>query len=51
MLNKLMQLKRITEGVWGQSPQPLGDFCDFAEKNSDFIAILITFCTFLKPNE
>ena len=48
MLNKLMQLERITEGAWGQSPQPLGDFWG---KNSDFNAILITFRTFLKPYE
>ena len=34
-----MQLKRITEGMWGQSPQHLGDFRDFAEK----IAILTSF--------
>ena len=32
VVNKLMQLKRITEGVWGQSPRPLGDFRDFAGK-------------------
>ena len=24
--------KRITEGAWGQSQQPLGNFCDFAPK-------------------
>ena len=36
MLNKLLQLKRIIEGVWGQKSQPLDDFCDFAGKNSDF---------------
>ena len=51
LLNKLLQLKRITEGVWGQSPQPLGDFCDLAGKNSDFNAISITFHTFWKPYE
>ena len=39
LLNKLLQLKRITEGEWGQSPQALGNFCDFAEK----IAILTPF--------
>ena len=26
MLNKLMLLKRVTEGAWGQCPQPLRDF-------------------------
>ena len=48
LLSKLMQLKHVTEGVWGQSPQPLGDFRDFAGKNNNFNAISITFCTFLK---
>ena len=37
VLNKLMELKRITEGAWEgariwQSLQPLGDFCNFTEK-------------------
>ena len=36
VLNKLMQLKRITEGAWGESLQPLGDFCDFAAKKYQF---------------
>ena len=31
--------------------QPLGDFCDFSEKNSNFNAIWITFGTFLEPFE
>ena len=51
VLNKLMLLNRITEKAWGQIPQPMGDFCDFAAKNSDFNAIWIAFCTFLKPYE
>ena len=29
----------VAMGVWGQSPQPLGDFCKFLEKK----AILIPF--------
>ena len=24
----------VAMGVWGQSPQPLGDFCKFLEKKS-----------------
>ena len=36
MLNKLMQLKRVTEGA---ESRLLGDFCDFAAK----IAILTPF--------
>ena len=39
VLNKPMQLKCIAEGMWGQSPQLLGNFCDFAAK----IAILTPF--------
>ena len=31
---------------WERSPQPLGNFCDFAAKISDFNAISITFHTF-----
>ena len=42
-----MQLKRMTERAWVQGPQPLGGFYDFAAKNNDFIAISITFRTFL----
>ena len=34
MLNKPLLLKRVTEGA-----QLLGDFCDFAAKNSNFKAI------------
>ena len=30
---------------------PLGEFCDFSEKNSHFNAIWITFRTFLEPFE
>ena len=36
VLNKPLQIKRITEGVWRQSPKPMGDFCDFMAKDSDF---------------
>ena len=32
VLNKPMQLKCIAKGAWGQSPQPLGNFCSFAAK-------------------
>ena len=32
LLNKLMQLKRVTERVEGESLQPLDNFCDFAAK-------------------
>ena len=58
VLKKLMQLKRVTEGSivtkyvvslnggLGAEPQPLGDFRDFAAKNSNFNAILITIRTF-----
>ena len=34
-------------GSWGAEPPPVGDFCDFAAKNSDFNAILILFRTFV----
>ena len=51
VLNKPMRLKRITEGAWGESLQPLSDFWDFAAKNSDINAISITFRTFLKSYE
>ena len=36
VLNKVVQLKRITEWAWGQSPQPLGNFYNFASKTSNF---------------
>ena len=39
VLNKPQQLKRITEGAWMRSPQPLGDFRGFAKN----IAILTQF--------
>ena len=32
VLNKPMQLKCIAEGTWVKSPQPLGNFCNFAAK-------------------
>ena len=48
--NKLMLLKRITK-ICGAELQALSDFCNLAVKNSDFNAILITFCTFLNPYE
>ena len=38
-------------GVWGQSPQPLGDIYVSFEKKIDFNAIWTTFNTFLKPFE
>ena len=45
-----MQLKRTTEGIWGQSPEPLGDFRDFAEKISiltPFQSLFVRFCTYM----
>ena len=47
-MSKLVQLKHVTEGEWGQSPQPLDDFL---EKNGYFNAIWITFRTFSEPFE
>ena len=44
VLNKPMQLKRITEG---QSPQSLGDLFKFLRQKNDLNAILITFRMFL----
>ena len=38
-------------GVWGQSPQPLGDFLQVFGKYSYHNAIRITFRTFLEPFE
>ena len=32
MLSKRMQFKRIVDGVWGQSPQSLGNFRNFWKK-------------------
>ena len=46
VLNKLMQLKRITKGVRGHSIQPLNDFCNFAAK----IAILPPFQSHFNHN-
>ena len=37
--------------VCGRSPQSLGNFCDFLEKNNHFNAIWIKFRTFLEPFE
>ena len=58
-MSKLLQLKRVTDGAWGWSPQPpeamgvWGEapsrwaiFCNFLEKNGYFNAIWITFRTF-----
>ena len=58
-MSKLVQLKHVTDealersphppeamGVWGRSTQPLGDFCNFWEKNDYFNAIWITFHVF-----
>ena len=39
LLNRPMQLKRITERAWEKSPKPMSDFSDFAAK----IAILTLF--------
>ena len=50
VLNKLMQLKRTTEGIWGQSPEPLGDFRDFGEKIAiltPFQSLFVRFCTYM----
>ena len=64
VVSKLMQLKHITEGAWGQSPQPRttrvskGEaprcwaiFSNFLEKDSYFNAIWITVCIFSEPLE
>ena len=49
LLSKLGQLERVIDRVWGAEPQLLGNFCNFSRWNSDFNAIWIKFCTFLKP--
>ena len=36
--NKPLQFNRIAE-AWGQSPQPVSDFYNFAAKNSNFNTI------------
>ena len=52
MVSKLVQLKHVTEGAWGRSPQAAGGFfVIFLEKNGYFNAIRITFCTFSEPFE
>ena len=51
VLNKLMQLMRVTERAWGIEPPTAGQFLWFCGKNSNFNAISITFCKFLKPYE
>ena len=39
VVSKLVQLKHVAEGAWGRSPQPLGKFFYFLEKNGYFNAI------------
>ena len=54
VLSRLVQHTRIKNGVCGVEPlaaPPLGDFCDFSEKNSHFIAIGIKFCNLLELDE
>ena len=34
VLSKLVYSNASKTGVWGQSPQPLGDFCKFLEKKN-----------------
>ena len=36
VLRKLVYSNVSQTGVWGQSPQPLGDFCKFLEKKGYF---------------
>ena len=45
-----MQLKRTTEGIWAQSPEPLGDFRDLGEKIAiltPFQSLFVRFCTYM----
>ena len=35
LLNKLLLFKCITDGAWGRTYQPLGDFFNFLEKISN----------------
>ena len=47
VLSKLVYSNVSQTGVWGQSPQPLGDFCKFLEKKAiliplDHISLLFT---------
>ena len=39
MFSKLVYLNGSQEGVWGQSPQPLGDFCKFLKKQAILIPL------------
>ena len=47
VLNKLMQLKRTTEGIWGQSPEPLGDFAKKIAILTPFQSLFVRFCTYM----
>ena len=47
----LEQLQKAKLLRWGQSPQPLGNSCNFSEKSSHFNVIWMTFCTFLEQLE
>ena len=51
VLNKLMQLKRITKGGLGAELPVAGQFLCFCGKNSNFNTISMTFRPFLKPYE
>ena len=46
VLNKPLHLKCIAEGAWGQSPQLLGNFCNFAEKAAIFTRFQSHFARF-----
>ena len=50
-LNKLVQLKHITQRGLGAYPLQLGNFYNLLGKNSQFSAISNTFHTFLDPFE
>ena len=39
VLRKLVYSNMSRTGVWGQSPQPLGDFCKFLEKKAILIPL------------
>ena len=49
VVNKRMQLKRITERTWCKALSHWVIFVILRPQNSEINPILITFCAFLKP--
>ena len=50
VLNKPMQLKRITKDVWEQSPHPLGDLVSFYSNHISHVFEVVIVITFYSPS-